>query len=135
MPTMPTSGRIAACAMASAQPWVTCVSLFKKTTRELLAAFAPWLQAWAKPRLLSFVRQRMRPAACSDFKNSDVPSVEALSTTMISRTPALFVRAIDSRQPRVNERLLKTGMTTETGSVPDVWAGGGSTAGTSPGPV
>ena len=70
----------------------------------------------------------MCPAACSTPRNPAVPSVEALSTMMISAGLALVVRAIDSRQRRVNARLLKTGMTTETKGADDGLAGDESAA-------
>ena len=77
---------------AGSHPEVTMLSLLKIPITSPLLAWMPWFQALAHPRLFA-LRMTVTPTL---FKYSGVPSVEALSTTMIS--PALSGRrSMDSK--------------------------------------
>ena len=117
-------GRIAADAriILLSQPVVTMVSLFKRRICIPEASRIPWFAAAGNPWFSEFWMTRTSPLS---FKYSTVPSVEALSTTMISYGSSVK-RLMLSKHSRVKLSWLWVAMTIEVRPASSSWAGDAS---------
>ena len=117
---LPTAAAESSCSSTesngASHPGSTSVSLLRNNTYRPRAALAPWLQAVAKPRFRALTNGRTRPedSLSNSRSHSEVPSVEPLSTTMISYAMPEVCSSRELRQRRVMSNRLKTGITIET---------------------